>query len=53
MWAGALAQPADLDRLPERVEVAVAERIADVGVVEAAVPAGLLGQSAPSSAVVA
>ena len=36
--------PADLDRLAERVEVAVAERVADVGVVEAAVPAGLLGQ---------
>ena len=30
--------PADLDRLAERVEVAVAERVADVGVVEAAVP---------------
>ena len=35
---------ADLDRLAERVEVAVAERVADVGVVEAAVPAGLIGE---------
>ena len=34
--------PADLDRLADRVEVAVAERVADVGVVEAAVPPGLL-----------
>ncbi len=36
--------PADVDRLADRVEVAVAQRIADVGVVEAAVPAGLRGQ---------
>ena len=36
--------PADVDRLADRVEVAVAQRIADVGVVEAAVPAGLLGE---------
>ena len=39
-----LGPPADLDRLAERVEVAVAERVANVGVVEAAVPAGLLGE---------
>ena len=34
---GRVGPPADLDRLAERVEVAVAERVADVGVVEAAV----------------
>ena len=34
---GRAGSPADLDRLAERVEVAVAERVADVGVVEAAV----------------
>jgi hypothetical protein len=39
-----LAEPADLDRLAERVEEAVAERVADVGVIEAAVPSGLLRQ---------
>ena len=39
-----LGAPADLDRLAERVQVAVAERVANVGVVEAAVPAGLLRQ---------
>ena len=38
---GALALPADLDRLAERVEVAVAERVADVRVVEPAVSCGL------------
>ena len=37
-----LGPPADLDRLAERIEVAVAQRVANVGVVEAAVPAGLL-----------
>ena len=36
--------PADLDRLAERVEIAVAERIADVRVVEATVAPGLGGQ---------
>ena len=36
--------PPDLDRLPERVQVAVAERVPDVGVVERAVPARLLRQ---------
>ena len=41
---GGVGPPADLDRLAERVEVAVAERIADVGVVEAAVATGLVGQ---------
>ena len=41
---GRAGAPADLDRLADRVEVAVAERIADVGVVEAAVSPGLLGQ---------
>ena len=34
----------DLDRLAERVQVAVAERVPDVGVIEAAVPARLFGQ---------
>ena len=42
MWDGRLAAPADLDRLAERVEEAVAERVADVGVVEAAVPRRLV-----------
>ena len=41
---GRAGPPADLDRLAERVEVAVAERVADVGVVEAAVAAGFLGE---------
>ena len=40
MWARRVAAPPDLDRLPERVEEAVTERVADVGVVEAAVPRG-------------
>ena len=34
---GPLAAPADLDRLAERIEVTVAERVAHVGVVEAPV----------------
>ena len=34
---GRAGAPADLDRLAERVEVAIAERIADVAVIEAAV----------------
>jgi hypothetical protein len=34
----------DLDRLPERVEIAVAEGVANVGVVETAAPASLLGE---------
>ena len=41
---GRRGPPADVDRLADRVEIAVAQRIADVGVVEAAVPAGLLGE---------
>ena len=40
MWLGRAGAPADLDGLPERVEEAVAERVADVGVVEAAELAG-------------
>ena len=35
---------ADVDRLADRVEIAVAQRVADVRVVEATVPAGLLGE---------
>ncbi len=41
---GRAGTPADLDRLAERVEVAVAERVAHVGVIEAAGPTGLLGE---------
>ena len=37
---GRLAPPADLDRLAKGVQVAVAQRVAHVGVVEASVPAG-------------
>ncbi len=44
MWLGAAGSPADVDRLAERVEVAVAERVADMAVIEAARPAGLGGQ---------
>ncbi len=54
-----LGPPADLDRLAERIEVAVAERIPNVGVVEAAVPAGLfrehgelLGRRVPTGRVI-
>ena len=39
-----LAATADLDRLAERVEEAVTERIAHVAVIDASVPAGLAGQ---------
>ena len=39
-----VAEPPNLDRLAERVEEAVTERVPDVRVVEAAVPAGLAGQ---------
>ena len=42
----AAGAPADLDRLAERVEEAVAERVADVGVIEAAEP-GRLVRGAP------
>ena len=41
---GRAGPPADVDRLAERVEVAVAERVADVRVVEAAVTPGLGGE---------
>ncbi len=44
MCDGALGAPADLDRLAERVEIAVAERVADVRVVEATSAPGLGGQ---------
>jgi hypothetical protein len=40
-----LGAAADLDRLAKRVEIAVAERVADVGVVEAAAEAGLTASS--------
>ncbi len=36
--------PADLDRLAEGVEIAVAERVSDVGVIEAAVARRFLGE---------
>ena len=39
-----LSPAADLDRLPERVQEPVAERVAHVGVVDAAEAAGLAGQ---------
>ena len=41
---GRAGSTADLDRLAERVEEAVAQRVADVGVIEAAGPARLLGE---------
>ena len=44
MWAGARGPPADLDRLAERIEITVAERIPDMAVVEAAGPPRLRGQ---------
>ena len=39
-----LAAPPDLDRLAERIQEPIAQRVADVGVVEAAVPRRLGGQ---------
>ena len=41
---GRLAAPPDLDRLAKRIEEAVAERVADVGVIDPAEPRGLVGE---------